>query len=216
METQYDLHHLQSLSYEVRLIFGGEAIIAGGAVRDTVTGKPVKDIDIFVMLTDDDDKASEKFAIACAKLAKELGGELELDCSPESYGGQFDLARVTVKEEGEPDEIYEIIGIWEEYPDNDVHDYDFGLSQMFVTSSGLFMTPAAAKDLQNKTITYMHAGKLRDSDNRYRSKMRLARLRAKYQDWTFVNCEVLDAIPEKKEIPAVPNAPILFGLLGDE
>lgn len=202
METQYDLRHLQSLSYEVRHLFGGEAIIAGGAVRDTVTGKPVKDIDIFVMLTDDDDKASEKFATACEKLAKELGGEVELDCSPEAYGGQFDLARITVKEEGEPDEIYEVIGIWEEYPDNDVHDYDFGLSQMFVTSSGLFMTPAAAKDLQNKTITYMHAGKLRDLDNRLRSKRRLARLRAKYSDWTFVGCETLDAMEDKLDVAA--------------
>ena len=202
METQYDLRHLQSLSYDVRLLFGGEAIIAGGAVRDTVTGKPVKDIDIFVMLTDDDDKASEEFAIACAKLAKDLGGELELDCSPESYGGQFDLARVTVKEEGAPDEIYEIIGIWEEYPDNDVHDYDFGLSQMFVTGRGLFMTPAAAKDLQNKTITYMHASTIRDRDNRLRSKRRLARLRAKYSDWTFVGCETLDAMEDKLDVAA--------------
>lgn len=202
MKTQYDLGYLQSLSYEVRQLFGGEAIIAGGAVRDTVTGKPVKDIDIFVMLTSDDDKASEKFAIACEKLAKKLGGELEIDSSPEFYCGQLDLARVTVKEEGEPDEIYEIIGIWNEYPDNDVHDYDFGLSQMFVTSSGLFMTPAAAKDLQNKTITYMHAGKMRDHDNRLRSKRRLARLRAKYSDWTFVGCETLDAMEDKLDVAA--------------
>lgn len=204
MESEYDMGELHSLSYMARLIFGGETIIAGGAVRDTVTGKPVKDIDIFVMLSGDDDKASAKFAESCAKLAKELKGELEMDASPESYGGTFDLARITVKEEGEDDKIYEIIGIWEEYPDNDVHDYDFGLSQMFATGCGIFMTPAAAKDLQNKTITYMHAGRWREEDNRLRSKRRLARLRAKYSDWTFVDCEILDALKDEADVPFAP------------
>lgn len=181
------IEKLQQLCFNARLLFGTEAlIIAGGAPRDVLSAVPVKDIDIFVQLDERDGGQDTPFTRACINFASLLNGTAEFRPAAEDYADILDLCDIT---EPTTHGTVQIIGI-DDHPIDDVPRYDFGLSQVFVTPGGLFFTEAAIRDRQARTIT--HFPTYHDEYGFRRSKARLERLRAKYQDWTFVNCESLD------------------------
>lgn len=179
------LRDLQSLCETARLMFRTtNLIIAGGAPRDIFSGATVKDIDVFVMAdkTPGDDTP---FARGCRELAAFLGGAIELVEGEGDYAEVFDICNITGAHL-HPE--IQIIGI-DRDPVDDVHRYDFGLSQVFVSPRGQFFTEAAVRDFENYTITYTPSNP--DAFSVERSRKRLARLKAKYPGWHFANCEVL-------------------------
>ncbi len=196
------LKALQNLCAIARGIFGtSNLIVAGGAPRDVLSGVPVKDIDIFVQVTPEDlgqdefDAFTETvtmpsgFQKACNELARTQLGMATFEHGPEGYGELADLCSIEI----EGSTPIQVIALFED-PVNDVHNYDFTISQVFVTPNGLFQTQAAYDDRLRRMIRYTgHNG--RSDAAIERSRKRLARLRAKYPDWMYVDCYGLDIVP---------------------
>jgi hypothetical protein len=195
---------LQQLCSYARAWFGDSAIIAGGAPRDTLSGVPVKDVDIFVKVNTDDLEGGDivnvdvftetieklngasAFTRNCQAFASAYDGVATFQKSPESYGGLADLCDIEIPGK----QPIQIVALFED-PVDDVHAYDFTISQVFVTPRGLFQTPAAFKDRQRRFIRYT-GDNGRDAAAIERSRKRLSRLRLKYPDWIYVDCYGLD------------------------
>lgn len=179
------IKQLQDLVSLARVSFCTEhLIIAGGAPRDILNGAPVKDIDVFVNI----ESSEDRFASRCEWFAKEIGGKLTLRESDPNYPDIFNLADIECD-----NGIVQIVGLYEN-PIDDVVKYDFTVSQVFVTPAGVFMTPAYVEDSRAKIIRYQPSNL--ETAAVKRSAARLERLRLKYpaSEWSFANCESLDAI----------------------
>lgn len=181
------------------------AIIAGGAVRDLVCGAPVRDIDLFVGTENPHDYEGEnsRFAMFCDHFAYVVNCEVEFDNSDPDYGNLLDLCRLISKTPLHPQSLprhgwsgynFDIVCIPDD-PIDDVPNYDFVLSQMFVTERGLFMTRAAARDLADNMLTFTPVI-LPDAFSVIRSRKRLERLRTKYPSRMLLNCAGLFNIPD--------------------
>ena len=75
----------------------------------------------------------------CQEFAKHLDWKLELRPSAPEYPDIFDLADI-VNPDGKG--LIQIVGLYDD-PIDDVVLYDFDLSQIFVTPTGVFATEAA-------------------------------------------------------------------------
>jgi hypothetical protein len=197
------LDALSSMVASARHAFKTQAlIIAGGAPRDVLSKTRVKDIDLFIDLETlwpeggvSTSVASELFMNRCAVFMANLGypeAKLEFN-EPGEYG--VDVCDIKYGT-GAP---IQIVGLHDVNPVEDVHNYDFGLSQVFVSEGGLFMTPAAQLDRMNMTITYMDNAP--DTAAFERSVRRYHRLKEKYWGaWKFVNCEKLESYQNENDL----------------
>lgn len=191
------IDQLMVLCQVARFVFPS-AIIAGGAPRDVLSGVPVKDIDVFVELNADQlGEPESEFVLACRIFALAIGGEAEMRPSNGDYARFLDLCDIT--KDGVKGAV-QVIGLTCN-PIDDVPKYDFDLSQVFVTPTGLFMTQAASMARTLRVITFTPSAA--DAATMLRSKARLERLRAKYQGWQFANTEALDAL-----VTAQPLEPV--------
>lgn len=167
-------------------------ICAGGAPRDIITGRPVRDIDLFVRMPADDyaEYASDAFERCCHALSGLLGADRKIkfyspSANPESGDDITDCADIKPLR-GSKFEGYTIQVIaLDRDPVDDVHNYDFALSQVFVTPNGHFCTGKHWHDLLSETISYVDIP--RSGASMLRSAKRLLRLRAKYAGWQFLN-----------------------------
>ncbi|MDR5812001.1 hypothetical protein QCE62_00165 [Caballeronia sp. LZ033] len=166
-----------------------DAVISGGAPRDILHGVPVKDIDLMT--------GYGVTKTVLERLAEAVGGtfvvEEPLDPSGmEEFEWEIDmgLGRPAINVIClDPFEITD--------PVDNLHDFDFGLSQIAVTSHGAVMTPAAALDIACNRITYM-GDRGREDWRIASSAKRLKRLEAKYPNRIFLNCDALRQHPEYK------------------
>lgn len=191
------IERLQGIVGHARNAFGTHSVIcAGGAPRDLLNGAPVKDIDIFVGLEPEDfgfknDEETSRFERGARVLYQMLFGPIDADLNPTAfrliggnnpdYANLVDLIEMDVP--GLP--TIQVVGL-EIDPVADVADYDFGLSQVFVTDSSLHMTQAYVDDKYGDTITYTAGDQLRSPAAIIRSKKRLERLLVKYPRRNFV------------------------------
>lgn len=206
-----DIQGLQQLCAEARSCFRNNTIISGGAVRDTLLGRPVKDIDIFVQLRGlpdllSADRESEQglmegsFRQRCHNFILTIGlfetdfavKHFEIfdhadtsDSCGEDVGAN--VARLSTSNVPVPMEIIAL----KNDPVDDLVEYDFTISRCFVTARGLFMTQECMYDMRDKIIRYEKHNNHNEACWQ-RSKRRLARLRAKYPDWTCVGTNFLD------------------------
>lgn len=170
------LHDLQTLAAKAAAFFP-HCVIGGGAVRDTLLGGPVKDIDLFV---DTRGLTRKQFDQKVAAFAERVGGTLKEHSAP-SVDAE-DLHTTYHIHWAGP--VIEVLPV-SRCVFTDVFDYDFGISQILMTSGGLLRTTAFVDDLLANTVTYK-----KDTFNA-KSRDRLARIRAKYPSLAPVNCEVL-------------------------
>ena len=211
---ELDLGDLQMVVRDARFAFKTDhAIIGGGAVRDLLLSQSglhrrVKDIDVFVRLdgmpiaiTSPADCApvAGAFKEGCERFLGSLGmfiegfeGTVQFRPVEETESGvnPFCFARIMTNEWPVP---IEVIGIGGD-PVDEIVDYDFNISQCILTPRSTLMTPACAAGHRNHVVEFM--GGIRDEASLQRSKRRLARLRDKYSDFEFTNCQILDATPE--------------------
>jgi hypothetical protein len=202
-----DIEKLRKLCEYARYHLGADCIIAGGAVRDTLHGRPVKDIDIFVKVSPDEVRApvdfggfrafeanDTPFRQRCATLAKyfaSLPGGENVSTGYQTHdkasaGELLDVVDIT----GTPYPV-QIMALATD-PVDDVQKYDFALSQCFVTPSGLFYAERYLGDANGLTVTYTGDAEI-GSAGFSRSVKRYQRLHAKYApEWRFENCEVLN------------------------
>jgi hypothetical protein len=175
--------------------FAPGCIIGGGAVRDTLLGRPVKDIDVFVQADPADlrlpmiQQALGSLGFSEQWMIQQALGSLGFS-EQRVVTGEYPDALIAdfLMPDGHPP--IQVITLGRD-PVDDVHHYDFGLSQCFVTPNGLFVTDKHTTDFLDRTITYTGSADTA-IEARRRSAKRLARLREKYSDFIFLNCEHLE------------------------
>lgn len=184
---------LTSFGASMKRAIGGRAplAIAGGAVRDVLNNRPVKDIDIFVQVPDWEHEPLE---------ASELIDEVVAAANKLFYSTGVSRESTTVRDPGGHDDTsdisYDIHSVWHWssgfncYPCDIVfikeeavkcyEAFDFGLCQALVSPTyGLRTSRAYQRDVIEKTITYL----LGEGDQKERSKAHLGRFQPKYQGW---------------------------------
>lgn len=180
---------IESLANLLKLVeaagFDGHVpIIAGGAVRDTLLGGPVKDIDVFVYLEPED--SGEVFEHRVRLLALAAGGTTTFSSSDPAHPRFFDIATIRGSRF---DLDIQIIGAYVD-PIASVNTFDFGICQCYVLSTGeVVELPACLDDMANQTLTYLGPRRMAGGD-----KAHMERILAKYPQLLPVNCTpLLDA-----------------------
>lgn len=184
--TGMKLTDLQNLVTEIRRVLP-DAVISGGAPRDIMHGKPVKDIDVMASQLDRDGDVAGILAL----IAQRVGGTFHYT-EPQDPSGDASFEYEIAMPDMPRLNVISLEGFEITDPIENLFDFDFGLSQIAVLPSGVLMTPAFLHDQELLRITYMgDNGKAEwriDS-----SAKRLQRLKAKYPQWEFVNCAGLEA-----------------------
>lgn len=156
---------------------GIEAVVGGGAIRDTVAERPLKDVDVFV-----DVRGSTAYAVKML-LGMEYG---EIKWTP---GIQYWRTAREVKGLGALPEGTGTVPITVILLEQDVvesmKDNDFGICQAWVNADRTFsFTPAFMRDISHKTFTLLSC---EDEKDHARSMRRWDRLQQKYSDHTLVD-----------------------------
>lgn len=177
----------------------GDAVIAGGAVRDFLLNRPFKDIDVFLPAGSFSEPTLEEIQ---ASIVKALGPSAFVTrTNVVSYGGWLSrhsdpslVATITVTWRGvtvqvillslkpDPLDVFEVL-----------ERVDFGICQCAYArkipghenSPEIIVTDAWIKDYQGKTFTLLRAD---TSDQREYSLLRYERItKGRYDDWKFVD-----------------------------
>lgn len=169
------LLQLQALA-KIAVKFFPTCVIGGGAPRDAAAEVDIKDIDLFIdirlMGHEDYEKAVEGFRAA-------LGGMVRPTSTPSVEAERsYDLVAP-----GFP--VIQLLPVYR-CVYRDIFDYDFAFSQIAVTEHGVLMSAGYLVDVDDDTVTYTK----KSPDPK--SAARLQRLKAKYPDRRFVNCEELE------------------------
>lgn len=163
------LYHLQKLD----AVIHGDVVVGGGAPRDIINDKPVKDIDVFLHYTDHN--------VAAVNGAFE-GWSVTQDCSMEYMTD--DVVRVLEYSLWPTWTPVNFIFMRDTVSLNSALDrFDFGICQVGCLSDGkMYSTRAFQQDLHERTFTMMR----HESVEKDRSLRRWERLSSKYQGWTLV------------------------------
>ncbi len=181
--TGMKLTDLQNLVTEIRRVYP-DAVISGGAPRDLLHGKPIKDIDVMT--------GQEVTARSLGRLADIVGGKFDV-IEPQDPSGVEEFEFEIHFDDGRPRlNVIDLNPFEIKDPLENLLDFDFGLSQVAVTPSGIIHTPAYVSDALNGTITYM-GDNGKEAWRIDSSAKRLQRLKLKYPRWEFVNCAGLEA-----------------------
>jgi hypothetical protein len=157
------------------------AHIAGGYLRDRITGKPVKDVDLFVR--DRGDASNQRLLTVLARthpylsntipahyLGAEDGVTFIYECLPAAMPTRLPEVNVITMNRG-----YEM--------HENVHRFDFGICQVATDGEHLIKTPAFEQDRAEMTFTLVQC----ENEAEYeRSLRRWERLKVKYPGWRLV------------------------------
>lgn len=172
---------LQELCADIRTIIP-DAVIAGGAVRDSLSCKPIKDIDVMT--------GTAITRALMRKLADHMGGYVEnADASTASGDESFEYI-INFEDQRLPLNVIDLNFFEIKDPIANVFDFDFGLSQVAVIPEGVLHTEAYIRDAMRQSITYM-GDRGRSKWRIESSARRMARLKRKYPNHFFRNCESL-------------------------
>lgn len=176
-----------------------QIIIAGGAVRDAIHGKDVKDLDVFIRpinspWDDDPSEANDTVEDAVSSLNKAL------------FHSGFNLSKQRLGSKGYAGNAIRDVWHWESGPlgipldlifvDGDPHDsvakFDFGICQASFGYYGLRTRREFQRDALNKVITYYHYPNPHLTHQqavaaREKSQEHAARILAKYPGWKCHN-----------------------------
>jgi hypothetical protein len=128
-----------------------DAHIAGGAVRDTILGKPIQDIDIFI----EDDWTENAAELLRSQFGYVKVGEWK------KYLGFSDPAMIRVAKFEKAEETIPIciIGLVSGYvtPKSNIARFDFGICMVAFDGENTIRTPKFDSDVENKTFTLYRA-----------------------------------------------------------
>lgn len=182
------LTDLQRLVVAARTVLP-DAIVSGGAPRDLIHGRPVKDIDLMTGRPLD--------SLLLGRLARAVGGTLA-SVQPLDPSGDAEFEHEIMLDGLPPLNVIDLSGFEITDPIDNLHDFDFGLSQVAVTPHGVVQTDAFRSDSIGGTVTYM-GDRGREDWRIASSAKRLRRLEAKYPYRLFKHCFTLR---ERKEYRA--------------
>lgn len=174
------IQRLQELMKTVQTCFKGcEALCSGGAPRDILNKREVKDIDIFVY---------PHFTSMWKAGVRQFSEAIHCAPSPPS--------RTTNSADGFPFQVLDFKSGFMFYPVQIIRveqpvlqhiqkTFDFGLSMVWVDSQRLRMFPEYWRDYHSRQITYVGGAKSPNAQQLESSRQRLARLKLKYPQWRF-------------------------------
>ena len=178
--------------------------IAGGAVRDVICGKRIKDIDLFIEVWDWKDdpvravKEIDAVTDALNKLFYEFGKVKSitevLDQDAESYKNSCaKIAEVWGWPHGFHDMSWDVVFVSCDVTDYITESFDLGLCQAWIGFYGLKTTRQFWKDYHNKTITYLRE-QGSTPEQLKASQVRVRRLLEKYEGWKTRNITPADPV----------------------
>lgn len=160
-----------------------EAVIAGGALRDLLCEKPVKDVDIFIAM-----RPGYSAEVVRHLLMNRLGSEVttvigqqlvEYSDALADVAAVFDVTQVL----GDGTPVQVIMVAAETLSLHSVCDrFDFGICRVATNGREDFISPDFVHDLENRVFTCNSFGSAREK----RSLARYERLQEKYQGWTLI------------------------------
>lgn len=166
-----------------------EAVVGGGFIRDSLLGRPVKDIDVFV-------RDIGAPGLRARRIMAEHG-RCKLTQAQSEYIGHGRVSGVFHMEEGPaglPTDLILSDGYWDGDGRGLITAFDFGICQVAVAlclqGPLLTYTDAFLKDRTNETITVYRD----ESDTR--TPARLARLLQKYPGWRVIPYSDREPEPE--------------------
>lgn len=153
-----------------------EAIIAGGALRDMHHNRPIKDVDIFIPIMEYHDHIAWDYQ----KLLNDLFGVEAIIVAASSYtGGDLERDIVCVLRVVLDSMTYEFIFMAvKDLQESMINKFDLSLCQIGHNGKNLLTTPEFERTLADKTIRVINVNR------KDRGAKRLARLSAKYPDYT--------------------------------
>lgn len=178
-----------------RLHAGGfpSAIVAGGAIRDYILGKPIKDIDVFVSYEDTDQFMFPSLVMANA---------LNRDVLKEDWSTYMNIPDVLAVYSMTPymELPVQIIVMKPGLsPVDRIDQLDFGICQVWYNGVTKKCTPAFSEDAVNKTITLVHCENLHEFE---RSMTRYVRLSQKYSEFELLIPEQFQQYLNWQEVAA--------------
>ena len=160
----------------------GETVLVGGALRDLDNGRPVKDLDLFVLVRPLDVIHFDP-AFYEAELRRVVPGlEVVEQLHAEYCDFRDEVLHVTTCRV--PDFPYEVQVIFADlpHPQAAIDRVDFGICQIGWTGQELIRTPAYEADKALCSFTLLQAP---TDKHRKRSRRRFERFVEKYHGWTF-------------------------------
>ena len=166
---------------------GWDAIIAGGAVRDTFHGKPISDIDIFTTLSSTVKKPGyfkdQKWLEYWVNFFGKTGLHSVRFLGNEYTFGSLDKHLLAVWEIKFEKTKYQIILLDKDPIKYMTDNFDFGLCRAYCSGTKMHFTDAFIKDSMNQTIT-LYPEHLTDEQIEYATGRHLKKLIAKYPGFT--------------------------------
>ncbi len=167
------------------------AIIGGGALRDTIMGKEVKDVDIFIEMPDMSDDE-------LCKVLTEITGHHFGRSVPESvvhyvFGSGSDVACVC------DGGVYQVIATWTPTDTaTAMRRFDFGICRVTYDGINLVRSPDFDRDVESKTFTLLRCNSTQEFA---RSMERWKRISPKYDGYTLSISDEFDQQYGPQEAP---------------
>jgi Poly A polymerase head domain len=182
-------HYANILEALQRAILGS-VHIAGGAVRDTILGRPIRDIDIFLHHTAGD--------LAAALLRTEFGYVKVGEWVQYEHFSDPMLVRVAKFEKADETIPVCLIGLAEDLsPHDNIARFDFGVCMAAWQGGSTLMITAAhfKRDIESKTFTLRRADNLAQFSY---SMVRFEKLTAdRYKDWQLLVPSQFEALAKE-------------------
>jgi hypothetical protein len=231
MIQNLDIAKLQRVAAQLKEVVPKHSLmIAGGAPRDILNGRPVKDIDVFIGLDGDHSQMANDWLEICMDVLKlypqhseqqyeradaagnkrlvwhqhqgsyEASGALNLINAKGYSYGAFSLVEF---QQGPYCHALQLVFIDMDPVENVRNHFDFGLSKVWVTPNQVRMDKAYWHDHFGQRITYLNSTEPNEQ-RKLSSVERVKRLRQKYAGWRFERCWPLDnpLVATPAEVPA--------------
>lgn len=200
------------------------AIIAGGALRDTIIGNSIKDVDIFITCptldSNDDTFVNEEQLIALFGITKGSDDWVKIvhDFRETKYDGSDSSSEdngyagesigqshnpilesfITMIAEVMYNSVkYELIFVEDDPIDFVLRDFDIGLCKIFFDGDQLFVTDEFKYDLDNKQLTF--SGRFTNGQILHTITKHIPNLKKKFVDWNVVIEDV--SVKSKEDMP---------------
>ena len=183
------VQHYDNILETLRRDVSASAHIAGGAVRDTILGRPIRDVDIFLHDTAGDPAA----ALLRAKFGYVKVGEWR---QYEMFSDPM-VARVAKFEKADETIPICLIGLTKDLaPDDNIARFDFGVCMAAWDGTGAMITNDDFKrDIESKTFTLCRADNLAQFSY---SMVRFKKLTAdRYKDWGLSVSDQFEALAKE-------------------
>lgn len=163
------LGHFREILEVVRREFpGSHPVIGGGALRDSILGRPIKDVDVLLRAKDHEHLDSELTTYVRPPIIVQHG-----------YGRADMYGCWNVKEQLCGYDVQLILADFEDLHDL-AHTFDIGLCRVTYDGTELYVSPEFTQDAADKAF------RIRRADNQYeleRSLRRVTRLQQKYPEF---------------------------------